>query len=111
MRKMRVGSLSLTGTKSKKSKDTAWFVKTKPLPLSSKGLGYVLSFWLDSNMVLKNTGGSEQYSSSVIWYDHAGKTVSRDPFALRMSKAGRRRVAMVGRMGSPARRLRMEIVL
>ena len=90
------GSLSLTGTKSKKSKDTAWFVKTKPLPLSCKGLGYVLSFWLDSNMVLKNTGGSEQYSSSVIWYDHAGKTISKDPFALRMSKAGRRRVAMVG---------------
>ena len=33
------GTLSLTGTKQEKSKDTAWYVKTKSLPLSSKGLG------------------------------------------------------------------------
>ena len=90
------GRLTLNGTKSEKSKDTAWYVKTKSLPLSSKGLGYVLSFWLDSNMVLKNTGGSAEYSSAVVWYDHAGKTITRDPIALRMPKAGRRRVALVG---------------
>ena len=47
------GRLTLNGTKSEKSKDTAWYVKTKALPLSAKGLGYVLSFWLDSNMVLQ----------------------------------------------------------
>lgn len=90
------GTLSLTGTKQEKSKDTAWYVKTKNLPLSSKGLGYVLSFWLDSNMVLKNTGGSEQYSCGVVWYGHDGKVVARDPFPLRMAKAGRRRVSLVG---------------
>ena len=90
------GRLTLNGTKSEKSKDTAWYVKTKALPLSAKGLGYVLSFWLDSNMVLKNTGGSAQYSSAVVWLDHAGNAIARDPFALRMPKAGRRRVAMVG---------------
>ena len=90
------GRLTLNGTKSEKSKDTAWYVKTKALPLSAKGLGYVLSFWLDSNMVLKNTGGSAQYSSAIVWLDHAGNTIARDPFALRMPKAGRRRVAMVG---------------
>ena len=96
------GVLAVTGTKSTKSKDTGWHVSTRPLPLSVKGLGYVMSFGLESSPRLKNTGGSQLYSSAVLWYDHAGKVIVRDPFALRSGKDGRRRVVMVGSVPAAA---------
>ncbi len=96
------GVLAITGAESAKSKDTAWHVSTRPLPLSEKGLGYVMSFGLESSPRLKNTGGSQRYSCAVLWYDHAGKVIVRDPFALRSGKDGRRRVVMVGSVPAAA---------
>ncbi|MBR6587684.1 MAG: hypothetical protein IKK82_09705 [Kiritimatiellae bacterium] len=96
------GVLTVTGTKSTKSKDTAWNVTTKPLPLTVKGLGYVFSFGVESSPRLKNVGGSQLYSCAVLWYDHAGKMIVRDPFPLRTAKEGRRRVVMVGSVPAAA---------
>ena len=90
------GKLTLIGTKSTKSKDTAWYVITEKLALGTKGLGYVLAFDLESSFPLKNTGGSLSYSCGVVWYDHAGKVIMRDPFSLRTAKSGSRRVVLVG---------------
>ncbi|MBO5940002.1 MAG: hypothetical protein J6R18_02255 [Kiritimatiellae bacterium] len=90
------GTLSVYGTESKKTSDTAWSVKTKPLPLAAKGLGYAFAFEIESNMDLRATGGSDNYSSFVEWYDHAGKVIMKDPFPLRAVKVGKGRQVFVG---------------
>ena len=96
------GALSVVGTKSEKSKDTAWNVTTKPLPLTVKGLGYVFSYGIETKPPIKNSGGSSLYSSAVLWYDHAGNLIARDPFVLRTSGGGRRRTVMVGSVPAAA---------
>ncbi len=96
------GMLSVVGTKNKKTKDTAWNVATKPLPLTVKGLGYVFSFGIEANPRIKNSGGSPLYSSAVVWHDHEGKTIARDPFTLRTFGQGRRRAVMVGSVPAAA---------
>ena len=100
--KREVGVLSVVGTKSEKSKDTAWNVATKPLPLTVKGLGYVFSYGIEARPRIKNSGGSPQYSSAILWYDHAGTLIARDPFVLRTFGQGRRRTVMVGSVPAAA---------
>ena len=90
------GLLSIYGTESKKSSDTAWSAKTKPLPLSTRGLGYVLAFDMESDMDLRSTGGGSVYSSLVEWYDSTGNVIMKDPFPLRTLKKGKARQVFVG---------------
>ena len=89
------GTFSVIGTKSEKSKDTGWNVTTKPLPLTVKGLGYVFSYGIETKPRIRNSGGGSLYSSAVLWYDHAGNLIARDPFMLRTSGEGRRPTVMV----------------
>ena len=96
------GVLSVAGTKNEKTKDTAWNVATKPLPLTVKGLGYVFSFGIEAKPRIKTSGGSPLYSSAVLWYDHAGEPIARDPFMLRTFGPGRRRAVMVGSVPAAA---------
>lgn len=96
------GALSVIGTKSKKSKDTAWNVATKPLPLTVKGLGYVFSYGIEARPKIKTSGGSPQYSSAILWYDHAGTPIARDPFVLRTFGPDRRRTVMIGSVPAAA---------
>ena len=95
-------ALIVSGMKTGKLKDTAWYEKTKPLPLTVKGLGYVFSYGIEANPRLRHSGGGQAYSSEIIWYDHAGKVVMRDPFTLRAPWNGRRRTVMVGSVPAAA---------
>ena len=96
------GALSVVGTKSEKSTDTGWNVTTKQLPLTVKGLGYVFSYGIEAKPKIMNSGGKQFYASAVLWYDHAGQSIARDPFMLRTFGQGRRRAVMVGSVPAAA---------
>lgn len=95
------GEIAVWGTKSEKSKDTGWSVSTKLLPLTARGLGYTFSYCIETDKKLKNSGGGKNFSSAVVWYDHAGNEIMRDAFALRSLKGVRHRIVKAGTI--PAR--------
>ena len=76
--------------------DTAWSLSTKRLPLTVSGLGYALSFFVQTKPLIRNTGGGSRYSCAVVWYDHGGQQIERDPFALGQSSELRTRKVLVG---------------
>ena len=76
------GALTVEGTATNRL-DTAWGISTKPFPLSVRGLGYALSFRLETSLAIKLSVGDETYGCAVVWYDHDGKRIERDPFLLR----------------------------
>ena len=100
--KMAGGELAVAGTKATNRCDTGWSVSTKPIPLSQKGLGYVLSFSVAAQPRLVKTGGGSQYSCAVRWYDHAGKEIVRDPFSLRTTADVKRRAVFFGSVPAAA---------
>ena len=90
------GRLSVSGTVDTNKIDTAWGLCTKSLPLKEKGLGYALSFGIESSLPLIKVQGGKTNSCGVVWKDVLGKEIVRDPFALRTDTARYRRVVLFG---------------
>lgn len=90
------GELVASGLKATNHYDTGWCVSTKPIALSTKGLGYAMSFEIEAKPRLTKTGGATQYICAVMWYDHAGKEIARDPFTLSSKLNARRREVLFG---------------
>ena len=89
------GVLVVAGTRATNKFDTAWSLTSKPLELTQKGLGYILSFGLSANPRIRRTTGKD-YSCSVRWYDGGGRQIACDPFPLRSKEGVRRRIVFLG---------------
>ena len=96
------GRLSVCGTVDTNKIDTAWGLRTKTLLLKEKGLGYALSFGLESSSPLIRVQGGKTYSCVVVWKDMLGKEIARDPFALRTDTTRYRRVVLFGSIPAEA---------
>ena len=92
----RDGAILVRGKGAAKKLDTGWGLKTKPMPLTVKGLGYALGFSVEAKPKLRLTGGGEAYSCAVVWYDHGGNKIERDPFPLKVSAETRENKLLVG---------------
>ena len=92
----RNGMLAVGGKVATNRLDTGWNLSTKALPLTVRGLGYALSFRVDARPVIRQSGGGETYSCAVVWYDHGGNRIERDPFPLRLSSEKNVRKLMIG---------------
>ena len=96
------GTLTVAGQIATNRYDTAWQLASRPMPLTTKGLGYVLSFGITATPRLGRTGGSARYSCAVVWHGADGKVVARDPFMLRSRLGGRRRAVLLGSVPAAA---------
>ena len=103
------GRLSVCGTVDTNNIDTAWGLCTKSLPLREKGLGYALSFGIESSSALIKVQGGKTYSCVVVWKDALGKEITRDPFALRTDKATYRRVVLFGSVPAEAENFAVQL--
>ena len=92
----RDGMLAVGGKVATNRLDTAWSLSTKVLPLTARGLGYALSFSVDARPAIRLSGGGETYSCAVVWYDHGGKVIERDPFPVRLRSEKRARKLLIG---------------
>ena len=96
------GRLSVCGTIDTNKIDTAWGLCTRSLPLKEKGLGFALSFGLESSSTLIRVQGGKTYSCVVVWKDMLGKEIARDPFALHANKARHRHAVYFGSIPAEA---------
>ena len=96
------GRLSVCGTIDTNKIDTAWGLCTRSIPLKEKGLGYALSFGLESSSPLIRVQGGKTYSCVVVWKDMLGKEIARDPFTLHANKARHRHAVYFGSIPAEA---------
>jgi len=102
------GALTVAGVRTDEKFDTAWTVATKPLALTQKGLGYVVSFGISAVPRIRRTTG-KGYFCAVFWYDADGKEICRDPFPLRSKEGGRRRVVFLGSVPLSAEKFAVQL--
>ena len=102
------GALVVSGRGGTNKIDTAWGLASKPLPLTEKGLGYCLSFHIETRSALAKVSGSKSYSCAVVWLDASGKEIACDPFALKSVASERKRTVLFGSVPADAESFRVQ---
>ena len=91
------GALKISKKADETNIDTAWTAATVPMPLTMRGLGYVLDFTVLSNFKLTQSKGGDRHNCAVDWFDHTGKLIESDPFVLRTpGESVAKRVVLLG---------------